>query len=68
MKMIIIETSPQNDADDVRWEGTKGYGYRPKEGDRTIGLMRCPKCGAENYSMSVASGICFACGFDANKK
>lgn len=30
-------------------------------------LIRCPKCGRENYSMNVASGICTWCGYDGNK-
>jgi hypothetical protein len=35
-------------------------------------LVRCFECeperGTENYSMAVASGICYRCGHDANKK
>ena len=29
-------------------------------------LVRCPKCKRENYAMSVSSGICAWCGYDAN--
>jgi len=35
--------------------------------DGTLGLIRCPKCGEENYVMAVTFGICIWCGFDANK-
>lgn len=31
-------------------------------------LVRCPKCGRENYALNVASGICTWCGYDANKE
>lgn len=30
-------------------------------------LVRCPKCDRENYALSVSSGRCCWCGFDANK-
>lgn len=31
-------------------------------------LVRCPKCKRENYAMSVSSGICAWCGYDANEE
>jgi ribosomal protein L37E len=31
-------------------------------------MVRCPKCGRENYSMSVATGICAWCGYNGNTK
>ena len=30
-------------------------------------LVRCPKCNRENYAISVSSGVCCWCGYDANK-
>ena len=30
-------------------------------------LIRCPKCGRENYAPAVYSGKCVWCGFDAHK-
>lgn len=35
--------------------------------DGTILLMRCPKCGLENWALAVASGSCAWCGYDAHK-
>lgn len=32
-----------------------------------IYMVRCPKCGRENYAPNVATGICTWCGYDANK-
>lgn len=32
--------------------------------DGTILLIRCPRCGRENWAPSVAGGICAWCGFD----
>lgn len=32
--------------------------------DGTILLIRCPRCGRENWAVSVYSGICAWCGFD----
>lgn len=29
-------------------------------------LVHCPKCGRENWAMSVSSGVCCWCGYDAN--
>lgn len=29
-------------------------------------LIRCPKCGRENYLPAVATGICVWCGYDGN--
>jgi hypothetical protein len=35
-------------------------------------LVRCYECeperGTENYGAAVSSGICYRCGYDANKK
>lgn len=38
------------------------------ESDGKTYLVRCPKCGRENYAMMVASGVCAWCGYDANRK
>ena len=32
--------------------------------DETILLIRCPKCGKENWAPQVASGYCAWCGFN----
>ncbi|MBR3254575.1 hypothetical protein IKF88_02485 [Candidatus Saccharibacteria bacterium] len=29
-------------------------------------LVRCPKCGKENWAPAVAHGICAWCGYNAN--
>ena len=33
----------------------------------TLLLIRCPKCGKENYALQVSSGICSWCGFDGRE-
>lgn len=33
--------------------------------DNTLLLIRCPKCGRENYAPNVISGICCWCGYSA---
>jgi len=33
----------------------------------TLLLIRCPKCGKENYAMMVARGRCCWCGYDAHE-
>lgn len=43
-----------------------GYGYIQKW-TGLVGLIKCPKCMRENYSMAVNSGQCSWCGFNANK-
>lgn len=30
-------------------------------------LLRCPKCGRENYVFNVMTGICTWCGYDAHE-
>lgn len=34
--------------------------------DKRIFLVRCPKCKRENWALSVSSGICAWCGYNAN--
>lgn len=69
MQLKIYKNPPSHDSDDVRFlldTGKEvGFGYKARDEDR-IGLIRCPKCEAENYAMSVASGQCAWCGFNAN--
>lgn len=43
----------------------KGVEYYPE--DDMVLLIRCPKCGKENYALAVASGRCCWCGFDGRK-
>ena len=43
----------------------KGVEYYPK--DDMVLLIRCPKCGKENYALAVASGRCCWCGFDGRE-
>ena len=40
----------------------KGVEYYPE--DDSILLLRCPKCGRENYALAAYSGICCWCGFN----
>lgn len=69
---ISIRVNPQNyDHDDVSFytddgEQLNGHGFLPRDGDQTIGLVRCPVCQKENYALNVSTGTCYACGFDAN--
>lgn len=43
----------------------KGVEYYPE--DDMVLLIRCPKCGAENYALAVADGVCVRCGFDGRE-
>lgn len=42
-----------------------GVEYYPETKDFL--LLRCPKCGKENYALNVAKGICTWCGYDAHE-
>ena len=44
---------------------SKGVEYYPETD--TILLIRCPKCGRENYALAVAKGICVWCGFNGRE-
>lgn len=43
----------------------RGVEYYPDTD--TMLLIRCPKCGKENYAIAVASGRCCWCGFDGRE-
>lgn len=43
----------------------KGVEYYPETKD--LLLLRCPKCGKENYALNVIKGICTWCGYDAHE-
>ena len=45
----------------------KGFGYLDEKTGKEC-MIRCYKCGKENWAMAVASGSCAWCGHDANKK
>lgn len=34
---------------------------------KEIMMLRCPKCGRENYVFNVMTGICTWCGYDARE-
>ena len=38
-----------------------------KGDDGNLYLVRCPKCGRENYMLAVASGRCCWCGYKATE-
>lgn len=52
--------------DSVEVKKMNGFGYKTKEGK--ICMVRCFSCGKENYAMTVSSGICAWCGYDANRE
>jgi ribosomal protein L37E len=39
-----------------------GVEYYPDSNE--LLLIRCPKCGSENYAPAVCSGVCVWCGFN----
>ena len=43
----------------------RGVEYYPDRDE--LLLLRCPKCGRENYALNVAKGICTWCGFNARE-
>ena len=43
-----------------------GVGYKDEDG--TICMIRCFRCGRENYAVAVPTGKCAFCGHDANKE
>lgn len=43
----------------------KGVEYHPDTD--TLLLIRCPKCGRENWAAEVAKGRCCWCGYDARE-
>lgn len=61
IKTVIYKNPPGHDHDDVRFNISgeiRGFGFLPKEGDKTIGLIKCPDWERENYVMSVVIGLC----------
>ena len=43
----------------------RGVEYYPDTNE--LLLIRCPKCGRENYVMNVWRGVCTWCGYDAHE-
>lgn len=42
--------------------------WHGKDGEKdTLLLIRCPKCGQENWAPQVATGTCAWCGYDAHE-
>jgi ribosomal protein L37E len=37
------------------------------DGTKLVLLVKCPKCGKENWAPNVARGICSWCGYNANE-
>lgn len=67
--MVIKNSPPHYDHDEVVFEidgVIKGFGFIPREGDKTVALIRCPRCGRENYALNVASGKCTWCPFNTS--
>ena len=46
---------------------TPGVELWNNDGEETLLLMRCPKCGKENWAPHVATGTCAWCGYDAHE-
>lgn len=47
----------------------KGFGFTyDADGVTKICMVRCFKCGKENWAMAVITGNCAWCGHDANVK
>lgn len=69
LEMQIVRTKRQYDSDDVYWTDQKGNrrgkGYKTKDTNK-IGLIKCPECLYENYSMAVLTGCCAWCNFDGS--
>lgn len=42
-------------------------GVEHYEDTDTLLLIRCPKCGQENYAPNVIKSICTWCGYDAHE-
>jgi len=65
----VIKTSDSYDIDNVNYfdqNGKKiGHGYRSKK-NGTFHIVKCPVCEKENYALSISSGLCAFCNFDAN--
>lgn len=65
----IKKTPKFHDSNDVYFKidgkGVRGYAYQSKE-DGRLHIMRCPRCGRENYALAVPEGTCVWCGLDAN--
>ena len=48
--------------------GSRGHGFvgiHLRDGKKSIGLERCPKCERENCYAAVLDCVCAWCGFDA---
>jgi len=44
---------------------TRGHVFRADDG--RLFMVRCPRCGLENYALAVSSGSCYSCGETARE-
>jgi hypothetical protein len=45
----------------------KGTGYEDRS-TKLICMIKCFKCGKENYAISISSGFCCWCGYNPNEE
>ena len=62
--LTVKKNPPDYGHDDLLYNG-KVIGFVGRA-DGAKCLEKCPKCGHENYALSVLSGICAWCGWDVN--
>ncbi|MDO8669595.1 MAG: hypothetical protein Q7K65_04855 [Candidatus Buchananbacteria bacterium] len=69
MKIITLATPAEYDHTEITFEvdgRIGGSGFIGKGKDQRLGLIKCPVCQKENYAVSVSSGVCVFCDFNAN--
>lgn len=65
----LVDWSPDSDYETLKmWQNGKEVEHPNFIANGKVYLVRCPKCKKENCAMAVPSGICYWCGYDANKK
>ena len=62
---VVCDERPKSECPQAFTVLADGVEYYPKTNE--LLLLRCPKCGKENYVMNVLSGICTWCGYDAHE-
>ena len=70
MKKEIIKNPEHYDHDKVLWYDEEWKviwnWYVWREGDDIMCMLRCPKCGKENYCMTIPTWNCAWCEFNPN--
>lgn len=65
--MLRVKPNPSTHDHDDLYYNDQWIGFVPHTSKKRC-LVKCPKCGRENYAMAVTTGVCAWCAYDVTKE